>query len=139
MSNLEKHLMSPEQSILLAEEYDQTNYAKINSGRLPTKPDSKMYSIDLEVLQDYLKLIDDEMEKRGIKNKGVKVTLGKYPAKSKDPKVNPDFLGYQMIFFSAADLSRSQDDTGSNIAEIPNAPKSDDIPDLNYMNITPPY
>lgn len=135
MSNLEKHLMSPDQSIILAEEYLRTNYVEINSRRPASKPDSKTYSIDLEVLKEYLKLIDEEMEKRGITNKGVRVTLGKYPENLKDPKLNPEYLGYQMIFFSPTDLDENQNKSINKEA----SPKSDEIPDLNYMNVTPPF
>ncbi|MBF8456323.1 hypothetical protein IV494_03930 [Kaistella sp. G5-32] len=139
MSNLEKHLISAQQSSILAEEYAKTNYVEINSRRPASKPDSKMYSIDLDVLQEYLKLISGEMDKRGIKNKGVQVCLGKYPEDLKDPKLNPEYLGYQMIFFSPTDLNRGQSDNRNVIIEMDASANLDDIPDLNYMNITPPY
>ncbi|WP_126340429.1 hypothetical protein [Kaistella jeonii] len=139
MSNLEKHLISAEQTKVLAEEYIKSNYAEINKKRPESKPDSKMYSIDLDVLQEYLQLISDEMEKRGVKNKGVKVSLGKYSEYSKDPKLKPEYLGYQMIFFSPTDLGRGQSENRNAIDEMDAASNMDEIPDLNYMNITPPY
>lgn len=139
MSNLEKHLIGSQECELLAKAYEKTNYAEINKTRQAGKPDSLMYTIELEVLQDYLKLISSEMEKNGIKNKGVKVSLGKYPEKSTDPKMNPKHLGYQMIFFSPTDLDEKSN-TKMNV-EVPheNVNNMADIPNLNYMNLTPPH
>jgi hypothetical protein len=139
MINLEKHLISSKECAVLAENYVKSNYAEINSKRPISKPDSKMYSIDLDVLQEYLQLISDQMEKKGIKNKGVNVTLGKYPEVSKDVKLKPEYLGYQMIFFSPIDLDEAKSENLQAKCESDVCSDLDDVPNLNYMNITPPY
>ena len=41
MSNLEKHLITREESKLLATEYEKSNYTAINEKRPAKKPDSK--------------------------------------------------------------------------------------------------
>lgn len=99
MSNLEKHLISKKESKLLALEYEKSNYEAINQKRPADKPDSKVYIYELEVLQDYINLIRDGMEKKGIKSKGIKITLGKYPEHDSDMRLNPLYKGYQTIFF----------------------------------------
>lgn len=139
MNDLEKHLMTSKESKILAEAYDKTNYAEINKNRPPGKPDSNMYTIELNILKDYLKLIDEEMEKCGIKNKGVRVTLGKYPENSQDPKLNPKYLGYQTIFFSAVDLDENNEENKSTESEKQCLGAPDDIPNMNYMHVTPPW
>ncbi len=139
MKDLDKHLMSSKESKILAEAYEQSNYATINKTRSPGKPDSRMYTIDLKILKDYLQLIDEEMEKCGILNKGVRVTLGKYPINSQDPKINADYLGYQTIFFSAVDLD--EDSTKNNLVESDkkDCAAPEDIPNMNYMTVSPPW
>lgn len=138
MKDLEQHLLSSKQSKVLAETYDRTNYAEINKSRSPEKPDSKMYTVELSILKEYLKLIEDEMDKHGIKEKGVRVTLGKYPVKSDDPKLDPKYLGYQTIFFSAVDLDNHAEKNTGNTSNK-DAGSTEDIPDMNYMHITPPW
>jgi len=138
MKDLEQHLLSSKQSKVLAETYDRTNYAEINKNRAPEKPDSKMYTVELSILKEYLKLIEDEMEKLGISEKGVRVTLGKYPNKSEDPKLDPKYLGYQTIFFSAVDLSNHAEKNSENTSTN-SARSTEDIPDMNYMHLTPPW
>ncbi len=139
MNDLDQHLMSSKQSKLLAEAYEQTNYAEINKTRPPEKPDSKMYTIELSILKEYLKLIEAEMDELGIEEKGVRVTLGKYPDKTDDPKVDPKYLGYQTIFFSAVDLTNKQSVKDAENTTAKEAGSTEDIPDMNYMHITPPW
>lgn len=137
MSNLNDHLINPQECQSLSKEYAKSNYVEINKSRPASKPDSTSYNIDLSVLQDYLKLISDEMEKRGIRSKGVKVCMGKYPEKSSDPKLNPQFLGYQMIYFSPVDLGKEAE-LKNDAAPQDAASNMDDVPNLNYMGLCPP-
>lgn len=138
MSKLENHLINSKECEKLVSEYDQSNYKEINRHRSPQKPDSKTYSIDLEVLQDYLKLISSEMEKKGIKKKGVLISLGKYPEKSSDPKLNPEYLGYQTVFISPVDLNGSANESKESPDEETEDTSLAALPNLNYMNLCPP-
>lgn len=138
MSKLEKHLISSRECSKLVKNYDETIYREINRSRPPSQPESKIYTLELEVLQDYLKMISEEMDKLGIKNKGVKINLGKYPDSSSDPKLDPDFLGYQMVFISPADLDQKSQ-TMLDATSQGNLNRGvEDISNLNYMNISPP-
>ena len=139
MKELDKHLMSSKESKIIAEAYETSNYAEINRNREPGKPDSRMYSVELSVLQDYLKMIEEEMESRGIQNKGVRVTMGKYPENSTDPKVDMKYLGYQTIFFSALDLDVNNSERNQNKSSKSAVGSTEDIPDMNYMHLTPPW
>ena len=138
MSNLQKHLMSSRESKKLVENYDNSNYQEINRGRPTDKPDSKSYSIDLEVLQEYLKMISAEMDKIGVSKKGVRINLGKYPSKSEDSRLDPDYQGYQMVFISPADLDQKAHKNMVSTDEQSASRGLEDIPNLNYMNISPP-
>ena len=138
MSKLENHLINSKECEKLVSEYDQSNYKEINRHRSPQKPDSKTYSIDLEILQDYLKLISSEMEKKGIQKKGVQISLGKYPEKSSDPKLNPEYLGYQTVFISPVDLNLSATKSKGSSHEETEDTSLAGIPNLNYMNLCPP-
>lgn len=139
MSNLDQHLMNSGESTRLADGYVTTNYAEINKNRPDAKPDSKMYTIELDVLEDYLKLIRAEMENRGVKNKGVRITLGKYPEKSDDPKLKPEYQGYQMVFLSPVDMNQNKTENKDSSAAVSNKGNLEEIPNLNYMGICPPY
>ena len=138
MSKLENHLINSKECEKLVSEYDQSNYKEINRHRSPQKPDSKTYSIDLEILQDYLKLISSEMEKKGIQKKGVQISLGKYPEKSSDPKLNPEYLGYQTVFISPVDLNGSASKSKESAHEEAEDTSLAALPNLNYMNLCPP-
>lgn len=135
MNELKKHLISKKESSLLASEYEKSNYDAINAKRPAKKPDSKTYTYDLEVLQDYINLIREGMEKGGVKNKGIKITLGKYPENSLDPRLNPKYKGYQTIFFSPEDLDHSSKEAKSAMHES----EDEELPDLNYGQLCPPY
>lgn len=138
MSKLEKHLISSRACVPLADDYDRTIYAEINKNRPAAKPESKHYTIELEVLQDYLKMVSDEMDKKGIINKGIRFNLGKYPEKSDDPRLDPDFLGYQMVFVSPVELQNMSKLTTESQPDDSQSKSCDDLPNLNYMNISPP-
>ena len=66
------------------------------------------------------------------------VYSGKYPEKSDNPKIKKEYLGYQTLFISALDLGDSSaknlllDQQGESIKS------TEDIPDFNYMSLTPP-
>lgn len=141
MSNLDKHLISAESSKVLANHYEQSNYAEINSKRPAGQPDSKEYTYELDVLKEYILLIEAEMEKRGVKNKGIRVSMGKYPEDYVSPNFDPRYRGYQTIFFSPVDLDRPSADSA-----IPDeigrdsfgADAPGEIPNMNYGHICPP-
>ncbi|MCZ2085531.1 MULTISPECIES: hypothetical protein [unclassified Kaistella] len=136
MSDLQKHLISKQQSDLLAKEYDKTNYEAINARRPKDKNDAKHFNYDLEVLQEYINLIREGMEKKGIKNKGIRVTLGKYADNNSDSRLNPKYQGYQTIFFSPHDMDSSlSEKIALKIADG----EEEDLPNLNYGQICPPY
>ncbi|WP_126337105.1 hypothetical protein [Kaistella antarctica] len=134
MSNLEKHLITKKESDLLASEYEKTNYGAINSKRPANKPDARHFSYDLEVLQDYINLIREEMGKRGVNKKGIRVTLGKYPDNNFDPRLDPICSGYQTIFFSAENM-----DSAEQIESVSRTNDLEDLPQMNYGQIRPPY
>lgn len=136
MSNLKNHLIDSKQAEILSKIYEQSNYAEINKKRDSSKPDSKYYTYDLEVLQDYINLIRVEMEKKGIRKKGIRITLGKYPEKSFDARLNPNYLGYQTIFFSPENLEVSI--SGKAMANTPDSGGVSDLPNLDFGGICPP-
>ena len=135
MSNLEKHLITKKESKLLALAYEKSNYQTINQKRPADKPDSKFYVYELEVLQEYINLIRDGMEKKGIKNKGIKITLGQYPEHDSDSRLNPIYKGFQTIFFSEENL----DSSVNGDQALKKGEEGEEFPDLNYGQICPPY
>ncbi|WP_304344762.1 hypothetical protein [Chryseobacterium koreense] len=142
MSNLEKHLISVESCKVFAKQYESTNYSEINSKRPSGKPDSKEYTYELDVLKEYIMLIEAEMEKRGVKNKGIKVTMGKYPEDYDAPNFDPKYRGYQTIFFSPVDLDRpSADPAISNEfgKDSLGVDAPGEIPNMDYGQICPPF
>ncbi|AZI32147.1 hypothetical protein [Kaistella carnis] len=132
MSNLQKHLITKGESEVLSREYDTSNYAAINKIRPAAKPDSKTYTYELEVLQDYINLIRDGLEKQGVKNKGIKISLGKYPESGFTDRLDPKYKGYQTVFFTAVDL----DDKSEN--ESDKKKGSGGLPGLDFGQLCPP-
>lgn len=133
MSNLKKHLINSRESQQLSHEYESSNYAAINEGRPSAKPDAKTFIYDLEVLQEYINLIREGLEKNGVKNKGVKVSLGKYPEAGFTDRLDPKFKGYQTIFFSAVNLDDAEN---SNDSDKENG--GEDLPHLDFGQLCPP-
>jgi hypothetical protein len=107
-SNLSDHLIDRAQADLLEKEYENSNYLMINNSRQPDKPESKYYTYDLEVLQDYINFAREEMEKLGIKKKGIRISMGKYPQRGFDARLDAKFNGYQTVFISAENLDTSR-------------------------------
>ncbi|WP_226064779.1 hypothetical protein [Kaistella polysaccharea] len=132
MSDLEKHLITGEDCQILAKEYERTNYAVINNSRKHDKPDSKYYTFDLEVLQDYINVIREGLEKKGIKNKGIRVNLGKYPEERFNEKLDPAYLGYQTVFFSATSIEPD------SMISPQRTEDEKDLPGLNFGQLCPP-
>lgn len=136
MSNLKDHLIDAKQAEILSKEYEASNYAAINRSRTPSNPDSRFYIYDLEVLQDYINLIRTEMEKIGIRKKGIRISLGKYPEKKFDSRLNPDYLGYQTIFFSAENMDVP--DSKKAVATMVDSESIAGLPNLDFGGICPP-
>ena len=134
MNTLKKHLISSKEGELLAVEYENSNYAEINSKRAKSKPDSKSYIYELEILQDYINLIRDGMDKIEIKNKGIKISLGKYADSALDSRLNPLYEGYQTIFFSPHDLDSNSRAKSANVVG-----KVEELPYLNFGQLCPPH
>lgn len=138
--SLDKHLIDRTQSKILKTGYLSTNYRNINSARPADKPDSRMYTFDLEVMQDYINLIRDEMDRYGVKNQGIRITMGKYPD-SDFSGMNPKYAGYQTVVISAVDLDAGmqRDFADAEVADVNIDEESLEIPEMNFANITPPY
>lgn len=133
MSNLQKHLITKGESEVLSREYDTSNYAAINKIRPAAKPDSKTYTYELEVLQDYINLIRDGLEKEGVKNKGIKISLGKYPESGFTDRLDPKYKGYQTVFFTAVDLDEQKSENESDKKK-----GSGGLPGLDFGQLCPP-
>ena len=134
ISDLKMHLITKAEGEALASEYERSNYAAINEKRPAKKPDSKSFCYDLEILQEYINLIREGMDKKGITNKGIRITLGKYPDNTVDERLDPIYKGYQTIFFSAENRDAFHENERSNRNS-----DLEDLPNMNYGEIRPPY
>ena len=74
------------------------------------------------------------MGKRGVTKKGIRITLGKYPDDNFDPRLDPIYSGYQTIFFSAENM-----DSADQIESVSRTNDLEDLPQMNYGQIRPPY
>lgn len=137
MSNLSQNLISPEKCAALANEYYKSTYADINRNRPDDKPDSKEYIFQLSVVKEYIQFIESEMQRKGIRNMGIKVSMGKYPENASDPQLDPRLKGYQTVFFQAADLDSKEQITAQD-HNTKGSPATE-IPGMNYGNLRPPY
>lgn len=133
MSELNKHLINLEEAKILQVEYDRTNYVAINEARSAGKPDSKYYTFELEVLQQYIDLMRQELDKRGVPEKGIRVHLGKYPINDFSEKLNPAYRGYQTVFFTGVDL-KSDSEYYKNSGED----GEEELPGFNFGQLCPP-
>lgn len=87
-------------------------------------------------------MIEGEMEKRGVKNKGIRVSMGKYPDDYASPNFDPKYRGYQTVFFSAVDLdSVSSERAISEESGVDSSVSGvlGDIPNMDYGQICPPF
>ncbi len=94
-----KKLITYEQAEVLFDEYSNTNYKLINEVRPNDLPDSRSYWYSLEDLENYLNYVKTMGRKKGYKNLGIRIYLGKYPKGEKiSPKQKDGSQGYQTIF-----------------------------------------
>ena len=135
------HLITKELADILSTEYEQNNYALINSKRDKNLPDSKENSYDLEVLEGYIQYVKTEAAKKNIKNVSITIKYGQYPKNTViDPRQNPAYKGYQTLFLSPIYKPSPKTAKGSATAIDEAEPQSiDGILGLDFGQISPPY
>lgn len=121
MSTLEEHLISATQQQQLKDEYLKKNHKFINQNRPLDKPDSLMYTYDLDILFKYLNYVKEESLKQNLKNVRISICMGQYPETGFDNRLNPEYGGYQTVYLTA------ENETGDSIEGI----SAMDIGDVN--------
>lgn len=125
-SNFRDHLIDEAIINQLTGNYQLKNYVSINAGRLPTKPDSKEFVFDFDVLKDYLDFVKAEAQSKGYSNLKIVIKMGQYPDGAViSPMQKPNTLGYQTVCL-VPEYQSSGTGSGAKISG------------LNYSGLRPP-
>ena len=127
ISNFRAHLIDHQLIQELTQNYEAKNYAAINAKR--PEPDSKEYTLDLDVLTEYLQFVAEEAKEQGFEEVKITVKMGQYPTdRIIGPLQKENTKGFQTICFVP-----KYKKAGGNSYKT-----EGDIPGMNYVTITPP-
>jgi hypothetical protein len=135
-----KKLITHEGAQVLFDEYTNTNNRILTESR-NGQPDSRWYSFTIEEMEGYIKYVKENAEKQNLKNVGIKIYMGKYPANHPVNKMaKPEYAGYQTIFLMPTAIKESSDaDMKSRSrGETDESEKIESIQPMNMTNLSPP-
>lgn len=136
-----KKLITHRDAQILFDEYTKTNNRVLAASR-NGQPDSRWYSFTIEEMEGYIKYVKENAKKQNLKNVGIKIYMGKYPANHPANKMaKPEYAGYQTIFLMpTAKRQRSSDANMKSrvTGEADENEKIESIQPMNMTNLSPP-
>ena len=105
MGTLEDHLIDEEKRSILSDEYSAKNYTVINNARGEEGPDSRFYTFDLAVMEEFLQYVKDAAEAGNLEDVKIRISMGQYPENAViDERQDPLYKGYQTIFIEGGTI-----------------------------------
>ena len=134
-----KKLITHEDAQILFDEYTRTNNKVLADSR-NGNPDSRWYSFTIEEMEGYIQYVKEQAKEQNIKNVGIKIYMGKYPANHPANKMaKPEFGGYQTIFLMpTAKKQGTSDATMKRRGATEEDEKIESIQPMNMTNLSPP-
>lgn len=134
-----KKLITHEDAQILFDEYTRTNNKVLADSR-NGNPDSRWYSFTIEEMEGYIQYVKEQAKEQNIKNVGIKIYMGKYPANHPTNKMaKPEFGGYQTIFLMpTAKKQGTSDATMKRRGATEEDEKIESIQPMNMTNLSPP-
>jgi len=135
-----KKLITHEDAKVLFDEYTNTNNRILTESR-NGQPDSRWYSFTIEEMEGYIRYVKDNAAKQNLKNVGIKIYMGKYPANHPaDKMAKPEYAGYQTIFLMPTAKKESSDANmkSQSRGETDESVKIESIQPMNMTNLSPP-
>jgi len=139
-NSYKKKLITHREAQVLFDEYTKTNNRILTASR-NGQPDSRWYSFTIEEMEGYIKYVKENAKKQNLKNVGIKIYMGKYPANHPVNKMaKPEYAGYQTIFLMpTAKKERSSDvNMKSRGTTSDENEKIESIQPMNMTNLSPP-
>lgn len=135
-----KKLITHQEAKVLFDEYTRTNHRVLTASR-NGNPDSRWYSFSIEEMEGYIRYVKENAKKQNLKNVGIKIYMGKYPADYPVSKMaKPEFAGYQTIFLMpTAKRERTEKRTEKRSRGTADEnEKIESIQPMNMTNLSPP-
>lgn len=133
-----KKLISYREGQILFDEYTRTNNAILTKFR-NGEPDSRWYWFSLEEMEGYIKYVKENAKKQKLKNVGIRIYMGKYPANHpKNRMAKPEYAGYQTIFLVPTSQRRLKEKTMSRTETSDENTDVQSIDPMNMTNLAPP-
>lgn len=131
-----KKLITHQDAQVLFDEYTKTNNKVLTESR-NGQPDSRWYSFTIEEMEGYIQYVKEQAKEKNIKNVGIKIYMGKYPANHPANKMaKPEFAGYQTIFLMP---TTKKDNTNTRRGDSADEyEKIESIQPMNMTNLSPP-
>lgn len=129
-----KKLISYSEGQVLFDEYTRTNNAILTKYR-NGEPDSRWYWFSLEEMEGYIKYVKENARKQKLKNVGIRIYMGKYPANHpKNRMAKPEYAGYQTIFLVPTSQNRPKEKMMSRTTVT--SDENTDVQTIDPMNMT---
>jgi len=125
-----KKLITYKEGQVLFDEYSRTNNEILTRSR-NGDPDSRWYWFSVEDMEGYIKYIKENTDKQGLKNVGIRIYMGKYPANHPVNRMaKPEYAGYQTIFL----VPTTQTNDPQKRNEM--SDENEDVQSIQPMNMT---
>jgi len=131
-----KKLITHDDAQVLFDEYTRTNNKILTDSR-HGQPDSRWYSFSIEEMEGYIKYVKENAKKQNLKNIGIKIYMGKYPANQPINKMaKPEYAGYQTIFLMPT--AQKEGVERARRSSVDENEKIESIQPMNMTNLAPP-
>ncbi|KFF09157.1 hypothetical protein [Chryseobacterium luteum] len=131
-----KKLISYREGRILYDEYSKTNNAILTSYR-NGEPDSRWYWFSVEDMEGYLNYVKETAKKQHLKNPGIRIYMGKYPANHpKNKMAKPEYAGYQTIFLVPTAQNMKKDNTGTMSKAMRSTDENMNVREMEVLNMT---
>lgn len=129
-------LITHQDAQVLFDEYTKTNNKILTESR-NGQPDSRWYSFTIEEMEGYIQYVKEQAKEKNIKNVGIKIYMGKYPANHPTNKMaKPEYAGYQTIFLMPTTKKENTDTRRGDATD--EFEKIESIQPMNMTNLSPP-
>lgn len=136
-----KKLITHREAQVLFDEYTRTNNRVLAASR-NGQPDSRWYSLTIEEMEGYIKYVKESAKKQNLKNVGIKIYMGKYPANQPVNRMaKPEYAGYQTVFLMPTSKKERSSDANMKSRGTESTDeneKIESIQPMNMMNLSPP-
>ncbi|WP_175621400.1 hypothetical protein [Chryseobacterium schmidteae] len=133
-----KKLITHEEARVLFDEYSATNNKVLMDSR-NGNPDSRWYWFSIEEMEGYIKYVKENAKEKNLQNVGIRIYMGKYPAKHPANKMaKPEYAGYQTVFLMPTTKTQTSENRKKRRGVADENEDIESIQPMNMTNLAPP-